>query len=465
MIPLTLRQAQQQAAQELFPPTLVETRARHSFLSRLQSALLLAFVVASPLLIYGIDSNTGFSLRFSRLILMAAVASIMIRGAWHRDLKLTWTRTDSLLTMYVVLCLISGLVLTPFAAFKTRFFGLVECLAIFYAVRLWLSEHRAYDKLITFFLLGTGLVLIEGMYELWKIGLQEFNGPLFGNWILSKYERLTTPITWGPDGPLTRIASTLGEPNMTGGVLAASLPLISYFLVNAISVGKWRTIVPLILLLMATSAGIIATGSKSALLSACIGFGIFLRGTMKQNSSPKIRLTILMILGVICLSGAFYAAAHIEMLALRINSLDNGHLQHRMTALSAYLKQPFFGTGYANFGSTHTVLLTALVETGIIGGLLIIALLFGPFQQWRSALKRRLWTNPGHQNIGRAVMSSFASVVVGLYLYDYLLYPFTWIIFAMSVEYLAQLGISESAATAPEPVSEHSSVRERHPRA
>jgi len=443
MISLGLRQTQQ-ATQQPPPSALVETQPQPSFLSRLQSTFLLAFVVASPLLIYGIDSDTGFSLRFSRMILMAAIASIMIRGAWYRDLKLTWTRTDSFLAAYVILCLISGLVLTPFANFKTRFFGLVECLAIFYAVRLWLSEHRAYDKLIAFFLLGTGLVLIEGMYELWKINLEQFNGPLFGNWILNKYERLTTPITWGPDGPLTRIASTLGEPNMTGGALAASLPLTSYFLVNAISVGKRWAIAPLTLLLMTISAGIIATGSKSALLSACIGFGIFLRGTMKQSrSSPKIRLAILMILGVICLSGAFYAAAHIEMLALRVSSLDNGHLRHRMTAFAAYLKQPFFGTGYANFGSTHTVLLTALVETGIAGGLLIIALFFGPFQQWRSAIKLRLWKDLGHQHLGRAVMSSFASIVVGLYLYDYLLYPFTWIIFAMSVEYLAQLNTQQ----------------------
>jgi len=410
--------------------------------AKIQSALLLVFVLCSPLVIYGFSSQTGFgfNLRFSRLAMIAALTALIVRGMTAKDLQLKWTTFDWLLVTYTALNAFSGIIMTAWAPFKVRFFGLLESIAIYYLTRLSITSILDCRRILKFYLLSAVPVLLIGVHQVWTVYHGTYKGPLFLDFVmLDKYSRLLDPNAWMTWSKWTRLSSTFGEPNMTGGFLAAALPFTIHFALENFSAHQIKRTILWLLILGSLCVGVVATGSKSAFVSSLAGLGFFFRGLLSgSDHSQRIKRYAWGFIAAIAAITIAYGFISSEFLLQRASALDNGHFRDRLAALQVVWQHPLFGVGYANYGSTHTTLLTSLVETGLIGGVIVLIWLGEPFYHWWKATSAShspsQWSHD-EKRLGLALMSGFSSVLVGLYLYDYLLYPFVWIIFALVIEY------------------------------
>lgn len=93
-----------------------------------------------------------------------------------------------------------------------------------------------------------------------------------------------------------------------------------------------------------------------------------------------------------------------------------------------------WGKGFGQYMgfSAHTIILTAFVELGLLGGILIVMMTIQPLKyvKYLSRLSSRMKYDPQVRNYLFLMSASFASffaIVMGLHLYDYWIHPFTWI--------------------------------------
>ena len=123
------------------------------------------------------------------------------------------------------------------------------------------------------------------------------------------------------------------------------------------------------------------------------------------------------------------------MIVNRLSLGDSGHIEYSLKAWNDYIKgSSLWGAGFGQyeFVSAHSIVLTALFEFGLVGGILIVMITTQPLRyvNYLSQLSSRMKYDQGARNyylFMSASLASFVAILIGLYLYDYWMHPFTWI--------------------------------------
>jgi hypothetical protein len=406
------------------------------------------FLLTSPLNVYGLGSGL-FNYRFSRIFLILTVFAIVIeRLSKIRNLFLRLYFFEYLLGIYCFLAFSTVLYVSNYNAYATRFFGLIECILILYVIRMVTHEEGYWLRTVQVYLLSSILVLLASSYQV----VNALRGNLYGTilpfpslQLLERYEELGN---WEYFGAITeggiRVSATFSEPNMLAGYCASLIPfaIVMVLISNKNRIIKWRSFINLIILL-GLVVMIIATVSKTGFLSMVLGILLILIFTfMKFNAKQRRWIAIVLVLIVGC--GVSYGSQFAVLIAERLSLGDSGHMKYSLIAWNEYIEGSWlWGEGFGQYVyvSAHTIILTALLELGLPGGLLILMITLQPLGNMRylSRLSHLIYNDPGMKNyflIMSSSLASFCAILLGLHLYDYWMHPFTWI----SISLLISMG-------------------------
>lgn len=159
---------------------------------------------------------------------------------------------------------------------------------------------------------------------------------------------------------------------------------------------KKSTSLYLIISLFLLLTGLIVTESRAGVIAAMISFLIFIIYTFREL---KPRLVILIIAGIlICILNPAFTTVLDRMLTLSTSSSSFVRVQLYKGAWETFLSHPFIGAGLGSLGyymeeitgretiTAHNIILQFLGETGIIGVLSFLCLLFMNYRGIRKLL-------------------------------------------------------------------------------
>ena len=202
----------------------------------------------------------------------------------------------------------------------------------------------------------------------------------------------------------SRYSITGVNENDLGLMLAMAVPLIIYLVVRAKSNGMR---VFLWIQLVACIAAILLTGSRGALLSAVVASAMLPLSFRFLPASQKVAAALACVAAAAC--AIFFIPAETWGRLLRFSTeLTQGTLTHRTliwsAGLAAFREHPFLGVGSGAYAATvlkvvnvpyvaHNTFLSVLVELGVVGALLMLALMaslyYTAFRML--GLESRLW--------------------------------------------------------------------------
>ena len=407
--------------------------------SLITKSLFYMFLLTSPLNVYGLGTR-GFNYRFSRIFLILSVLAITIeRIAKKRDLLYRLLPFDYLVGIYWSLALLSAFYVLNFGAFNIRFFGLAECLMMLYAIRMFTREKGYWLKSLQIYLLSSIPVLLASLYQIVNISRGNLYGPVLpfpSLLLLDRYEELGV---WQYFGGIiqgvSRIPSTFADPNTLAGYCASLIPFaIVIVLISYKNRALRRKSFLNLLILLGLVVMVIASVSKSGILGMVLGILLTMIFTyMKMGPKQKRLAIIVTTLILVCI--VFYGLRIIDYIAYRLSLGDSGHLEYSLSAWNDYFHGSWLlgeGFGQYEYVSAHVIVITALFELGIFGGIIVFLLTMQPFAYIRylfglsSRMKQDPRAKPWYIFMS-AGLASYFTVVLGLYLYDYWLHPFTWI--------------------------------------
>ena len=170
------------------------------------------------------------------------------------------------------------------------------------------------------------------------------------------------------------------DPNYLGIPLVAGLTLLLAQIVN----GKRKWLYAVLYLIVA--AAIIFTSSRGNFLAAVITSGLYFLVVLFNADVPqskKIALMVILVLAAlgVMMLGSHYLTEQWERMSEFGATADNGRFYLWSQSLQEWEKNPIFGHGlggmYRLIGkASHNTYLQLLSETGLIGVLLFIPLLF-----------------------------------------------------------------------------------------
>jgi len=409
------------------------------------------FLLTVPLNVYGFGTGV-FNYRFSRFFLLLTVfAIVMERLAKMRNLVLRFHPFEYLVGIYCFLAFLSAFYISDYGEFATRFFGLIECILMLYVVRIFTHEEGYWLKSVQIYLLSSIPVLFATLYQV----IHVLKGDLYGTVLpfpsLQLLDRYETLKEWGHFGGIiegaTRIPSTFGEPNMLAGYCASLIPfaIVIVLISNRNRMIQWRSLLNLFILL-GLVAMIISTVSKSGFLNMVLGTLLtlkftFMKFSVKQRIRMGIVLTFIIVFCVIC------GLQRIDLISHRLSLGDSGHLDYALMAWNSF-REGFwlFGQGFGQYEhvSSHTIVLTALLELGLLGGIVTLMMTIQPlmYVKYLFRLSSRMNYDPRVSNyffLMSASLVSFVTIVMGLYLYDFFIHPFTWINISLFISLISHV--------------------------
>jgi O-antigen ligase len=192
--------------------------------------------------------------------------------------------------------------------------------------------------------------------------------------------------------------------NDLGLMLAMAMPLIIYLVVRVKKI--WMRMF-LWIELIACIATILLTGSRGAFVSAAIAMAMLPLSFKFLPPSQKMAAA-LACAGAVACATFFIPTGTLGRLLLLSTELTQGTLTHRTliwsAGLGAFRDHPFLGIGSGAYAATvlrvvnvpyvaHNTFVSVLVELGVVGALLLLALLaslyYTAFRMRK--LERRLW--------------------------------------------------------------------------
>lgn len=181
-----------------------------------------------------------------------------------------------------------------------------------------------------------------------------------------------------PRGPL-------GEPNQTAAVLAFVLPVAIAMSIRAKGLMRIALITAAVVLV----AALVVTGSRGGIVAAAGGLAFLLYAARKEMRVPG-RIALLSVLPLMVMLGWALLPDHYQLLIeQRLLSLGDVQADARRAsagrtmlwtaALEAWKGSPVLGHGWGYFGvasgsATHNEYLLYLVDTGVVGFLLYMAI-------------------------------------------------------------------------------------------
>ena len=414
-------------------------------------ALFYMFLLTSPLNVYGLGTGL-FNYRFSRIFLIVTVFAIVIeRLTKMRNFLFRLRPFEYLIGIYCFLAFSTVLYVSNYNAFVTRFFGLIECILILYVIRIFTHEEGYWLKAVQVYLLSSIAVFLASSYQVFNV----LRGNLYGTILpfpsLQLLERYGELENWEYFGAIAeggiRVSATFSEPNTMAGYCASLIPfaMVMVLMSNKKRTIQWRSFLNLFILL-GLVVMVIATVSKTGFLSMVLGILLTVKFTfMKFSAKQKLWAGAVLTLIVICC--VLYGMQFIVLIANRLNLGDSGHMEYNLTAWNDYIGGSWlWGEGFGQYSlvSAHTIVLTALLELGLFGALLIFMITIQPLS-YTKYLKRLscLMYNDLRMKYYYFFMSSsvasFCAILLGLYLYDYWMHPFTWISISLLISIVSRL--------------------------
>jgi hypothetical protein len=413
-----------------------------------------AFLLASPLNLYGFGAG-AFTYRFSRLFLVLTFCCMALdAGANNRRLLKRLQLFDVCVLAYASLALLSGIYALNYSAYFARLFGLFEVMLILYVIRLLTTTLQTLQTAIKYYVLSATFVICAAFYQLYGLW-HSFSAALpFQSFLLyDKYEEVLAEVGHfgGVTADFMRISSTFGEPDMMGGYCASILPFIVALVLIRLSERKHRAALGYALLGLGVVLTLISAVSKAAVLCVIASMSVFVYLIFPTLAKRQKRVAVTFCAGMLVSIFAYGFAAR-DLFIQRLELGDSGHLEHRMEALHAYLQHPLIGFGYGNYEviSAHTLPLTGLVELGVLGGIITFLLSVVPLL----GLSRFRYLRSNNSEVVRLMLfaasyASYCSVLIGLYLYDYWIHPFTWISISLLMSMISQAATIQSADAFP----------------
>lgn len=396
------------------------------------------FLLTSPLIAYGMGTGL-FNYRFSRLFLILSVITIVIeRIKKRKSIFFKLLPFEYLVGIYYLFVFLSLFYVTQYDAFFKKFFGLTECLLILYVIRVFTYEGDYWFKTVQVYLYSSITVLAGSFYQI----INSLKGnpgagmlPFPSLQLLERYTELQNWAYFGSTASgMIRVSSTFIEPNILAGYCASLIPFA--LVVVIIYSSNKKNISKLLLnlfILIGLAVMVIATVSKSGFLSMGLAI-LFIFISIFKILNTKQKYWFFIIIMFILASIILYGLRIIDLISYRLSLVDSGHLEYSLNVWDVYKSAWFTGYGFGQYwgSSAHTIILTALYELGLPGGITIIILTLQPLSyiKYLSRLFSKIKHDPKAKScllLLAASLASFSAVLLGLYLYDYWIHLFTWI--------------------------------------
>lgn len=372
-----------------------------------------AFIVASPLLVYGYEV-LGVSVRLSRLALVVMIPVLAVRVLRQPNLVLRDRFFVLAMTPFLVYSSLSVSWTSGTEGVWPRLGALWEIYVI-YAIML--TANLRPDRFVRFVKYYVISAVIPVMVSVWQLAnnIFEFSTaelPFQEFLIENKYEVLEHRYFFAGEG-FSRISATFAEPVIFSNYLC-SVVLLSLTLSGTSTAQRLL----LTLFRVLAVAIIVLSVSKLAIMSLVIA------SVALALMSKQFRMLPIYVLAFgLCAFGVitYYDwGAIFERLFL-----ESGHLELLEESLGrvATINYVFGeGIGSVEAGSTHRYILSRLYEAGVVGVLFAIATTVLPVAIYRLRLETERLRNT------KAVCFGLMLVVVfGLNVYDYFIHLFPWI--------------------------------------
>lgn len=407
------------------------------------------FLLTSPLVVYGIGSGM-FNVRFSRIFLILALIAITTERM-VKNLFIRFTPFEIMICLYWLVAFMSVLYVSDLAAFITRFFGLMECMIIFYIIRIFTCDEKYWLKSAQVYLLSSITVILASCYQamhMFSGNLTETILPFPSLLLQDRYEELAN---WAYSGGMydnaTRLTSTFVESNILAGYCSSLAPFATVMSLICIQRGfvQMRSALYISILIMLALV-VIAAVSKSGFITMTISILLTVSLVFKRIGRKQKTIVIAMLV-IIMTCSTIYGFQISDLIVQRLSLGDSGHVEYRLSVWDEYINGSWLiGEGFGQYEkvSAHSVVLTALYEFGLFGGILAIAFTSQPlyYAKYISKLALRTARYPGDRErllLLSASFVSFVSVCLGLHLYDYWLHPFTWISIALFISQVSNI--------------------------
>ncbi|MBU0628103.1 MAG: O-antigen ligase family protein [Nanoarchaeota archaeon] len=368
-----------------------------------------------------------------KLLVIAVFASWIVHMGIYGMAKPVKSSQNIILMSFAVLCLLPLFFMIDISAFLGSYSRLIMLIGLFFMITNIIKTKRRLE------------------ITLWVVVISVFVGSLIGvvqsltGYYLG-YVSAEISYIYG-----AREIGGLFSPNTFALAIAASLPILIYFLLNNSSKGRSLLArrIALFVILFINVAAIFFSKSRSGFIGICIVAFLALfgyRGWLYQHK----RLTSLMVLSIILVFLLFVPASYINrVLSLKQlanfrnpDSIDESSLRMRVRLqevdLKIFLEHPMLGVGLGNFGHyaveynmgashAHNSYLTVAVETGIFGLLLFLLFLLNSFNYLRMMNNK----NKNLSGIRIALKISLIIICISL-LYDFtFLFFYLWVFSAL----------------------------------
>lgn len=425
----------------------------NKFLEQLWQGLAYLLVFALPLQTHYLISTrllAGADWEFGRIMLYAVdilLIITVISGLMLKKINLkTGTKFDYLLIALMVISAIS----VGVASDKLLAFYSLSRLSLALALVILITKTKLDKKIIISLIVATAT-----MQAIWGLGQFLTQSTVANKWLgLANHDpRLAgTSVVEaiGPDGygeRWLRAYGGLSHPNVLGGLLAISLILALWLLVNKTTDPKnnisrdWLWLIVIALL----SAGLFVTFSRTALLAALLGMIILVVSQLKNWRKLLPALVIISLTVSICAWHYGYLYRPRLELNSRLESKSTDERMSLMTQAWDLIKaKPLTGVGLANFGiaawqddeikkdvfayqPVHNLFLLIAAEGGLVLLIIFVALLI-------------ITIKSSWQDQDRAFKLALIAALVSLMIFDHYLYTqalgvyLLWLVLAIVIK-------------------------------
>lgn len=259
----------------------------------------------------------------------------------------------------------------------------------------------------------------------------------------------------GAQSSYFRYSASGFDPNDIGLTIALGVPIAWYL--GTLVKGNWMSWVFRLYVPLATIA-IILTASRAAFISLMVAMVFVIASFTRLSLFNKCALFLLVLVSSLLTIKYIpsYSWARLMTIGSQVSAGDLGsRMNIWRSGLKAFLQDPFFGSGIGTFSfsvepflgvpmSPHNLFLSIMVDLGIIGLLLFLAIVVAALYGLKDmpVVKRRLW------------LFIFATWLVGVMTLGWAHRKPTWffiaLVAAQGAVYLKKPKTSEEVVTTPE---------------
>lgn len=296
-----------------------------------------------------------------------------------------------------------------------------------------------------------GIAQIVGLFMHWDMGLRFLH-----RWGNPDFEYAVGAPVVSRGVYVFRANSLFNDPNILGGYLAAAFATVLALRLHHGEQSKDRRRAQLETALL----GVLLlcqmfTMSRSGMLGTMAGALVVLRFNPRVARSPRLWVTLGAGLSAV-LALATLAGVNPGLLAWRLaSSFDPGdlssttHLSVALYGLSLIARYPLTGVGLRNFGyyyasevnvrspgmMSHNAVLSYFAETGLLGGILFLALLFAiGMRPWRAVRSPAAATaSPALRAATVGLLGALVALLISNLFYDFSLRTFVWVFAGLAI--------------------------------